>query len=55
MEWFYENNGQQSGPVSREEILRLIMQQRIRPETLVWTPRLGTVGDRHLRPGWFPL
>lgn len=41
MEWFYENNGQQAGPVSREEILRLIMQQRIRPETLVWTPEFG--------------
>lgn len=41
MEWFYENNGQQVGPVSREEILRLIMQQRIKPETLVWTPEFG--------------
>ena len=41
MEWFYENNGQQTGPVSREEILRLIMQQRIRPETLVWTSTFG--------------
>lgn len=41
MEWFYENNGQQAGPVSREEILRLIMQQRIKPETLVWTPEFG--------------
>lgn len=41
MEWFYENNGQQSGPVSRDEILRLIMQQRIRPETLVWTASFG--------------
>ncbi|AHK70284.1 hypothetical protein AD931_09725 [Gluconobacter oxydans] len=43
MEWFYENNGQQAGPVSREEILRLIMQQRIRPETLVWTSEFGDV------------
>jgi len=41
MDWFYESNGQQSGPVSREEILRLIMQQRIRPETLVWNPSFG--------------
>lgn len=41
MEWFYENNGQQVGPVSREEILRLIMQQRIKPETLVWTSEFG--------------
>ncbi|GBR68219.1 DUF4339 domain-containing protein [Gluconobacter kanchanaburiensis] len=43
MEWFYENNGCQAGPVSREEILRLIMQQRIRPDTLVWTPEFGDV------------
>ncbi|EHH67234.1 hypothetical protein GMO_22280 [Gluconobacter morbifer G707] len=42
MEWFYENNGQQIGPVSREEMLRLIMQQRIRPETLVWTASFGS-------------
>ncbi|MBS1026666.1 DUF4339 domain-containing protein [Gluconobacter albidus] len=42
MEWFYDNNGQQAGPVSREEILRLIMQRQIKPETLVWTPEFGS-------------
>ncbi|MCP1235717.1 DUF4339 domain-containing protein [Gluconobacter kondonii] len=41
MEWFYDNNGQQAGPVSREEILRLIMQRQIKPETLVWTSEFG--------------
>ncbi|MBS1074408.1 DUF4339 domain-containing protein [Gluconobacter sp. Dm-73] len=42
MEWFYDNNGQQAGPVSREEILRLIMQRQIKPETLVWTQEFGS-------------
>ncbi|QDH16448.1 DUF4339 domain-containing protein [Swingsia samuiensis] len=41
MEWFYENNGQQIGPVSRDEILQLIVQRRIGLETLVWTSSFG--------------
>ncbi|UMM63604.1 DUF4339 domain-containing protein [Aristophania vespae] len=41
MEWFYEHNGQQMGPVSRAEIIRLIVQHRIKPHTLVWTPDFG--------------
>lgn len=41
MEWFYEDNGRQAGPVSRAEILRLILQKRINPETLVWTAAFG--------------
>lgn len=41
MEWFYEQNGQQVGPVSRAEIIRLIVQRRIHPHTLVWNPDFG--------------
>lgn len=41
MDWFYEQNGQQAGPVSRGEILRLVVQRRILPHTLVWTPAFG--------------
>lgn len=41
MEWFYDDNGRQAGPVSRAEILDLIMQRRIGPQTLVWTPDFG--------------
>lgn len=41
MEWYYEHNGQQAGPVSRAEIIRLILQRRIHPHTLVWTPEFG--------------
>ncbi|WP_018980214.1 DUF4339 domain-containing protein [Saccharibacter floricola] len=41
MEWFYEQNGQQVGPVSRTEVIRLIVQRRIQPHTLVWTPDFG--------------
>ncbi|QDH14779.1 DUF4339 domain-containing protein [Oecophyllibacter saccharovorans] len=41
MEWFYEQNGQPAGPVTRGELLRLIVQRRIQPQTLVWTPSFG--------------
>lgn len=41
MEWFYEQNGQQVGPVSRTEIIRLIVQRRIQPHTLVWAADFG--------------
>ncbi|MDF7673918.1 DUF4339 domain-containing protein [Acetobacteraceae bacterium ESL0709] len=41
MEWYYEHNGQQAGPVSRAEMIRLIVQRRIRPDTLVWTAEFG--------------
>ncbi|MXV44805.1 DUF4339 domain-containing protein [Saccharibacter sp. 17.LH.SD] len=41
MEWFYEQDGQQVGPVSRADIIRLIVQRRIQPHTLVWTPEFG--------------
>lgn len=41
MEWFYEQDGQQVGPVSRTEVIRLIVQRRIHPHTLVWTSEFG--------------
>ncbi len=34
--WFYEVNGERSGPIGRDEIQRLWFTGEIRPETLVW-------------------
>lgn len=45
-EWFYEDHGQQRGPVSREVLLGLVQQGEIGPEHLVWSRGMG---------GWLPL
>lgn len=36
MEWFYSFNGQQTGPVSDEELERLVTAGVVTPDTLVW-------------------
>ncbi|MGJ8652743.1 MAG: DUF975 family protein [Opitutaceae bacterium] len=36
MEWFYEKNGAQSGPVSEEELKGLIASGELQKENLVW-------------------
>lgn len=41
MEWFYEHNGKAVGPVSRPDLIRLIVQRHIHPYTLVWTADFG--------------
>lgn len=41
MQWYYERDGQQVGPVSQTEMVRLIVHRRIRPQTLVWHPAFG--------------
>ncbi|MBA5727584.1 DUF4339 domain-containing protein [Bombella mellum] len=41
MQWYYERDGQQVGPVSQTEMVRLIVHRRIRPQTLVWHPGFG--------------
>lgn len=41
MQWYYERDGQQVGPVSQTEMVRLIIHRRIRPQTLVWHPGFG--------------
>ncbi len=44
-QWFYGENGQQSGPVEDAEFSALVASQRITPATLVW---------REGMPGWIP-
>jgi hypothetical protein len=46
MNWFYEFNGEQKGPVSDEELDRLVAQGVVLPTTLVWRDGL---------PNWTPL
>lgn len=41
MQWYYERDGQQVGPVSQGEMVRLIVHRHIRPQTLVWHPGFG--------------
>lgn len=41
MQWYYERDGQQVGPVSQTEMVRLIVHRRIFPQTLVWHPTFG--------------
>ncbi len=45
-QWFYGENGQQSGPVEDAEFSALIASQRITPATMVW---------REGMPTWVPL
>ncbi|HEV7401379.1 MAG TPA: GYF domain-containing protein, partial [Chthoniobacteraceae bacterium] len=46
MNWFYEYNGEQKGPVSESELDGLIAQGIVLPTTLVWRDGL---------PNWTPL
>ncbi|MBD8898215.1 RDD family protein [Rhodanobacter sp. DHG33] len=40
--WYYaDRNGQQQGPVSREEFLHIIGRERLSPDTLVWREGLA--------------
>lgn len=41
MQWYYERDGQQVGPVSQAEMVRLVVHRHIQPQTLVWHPSLG--------------
>ncbi|WP_168194346.1 DUF4339 domain-containing protein [Formicincola oecophyllae] len=41
VEWFYEKNGQPAGPVTRTDLIKLILLRRIGPQTLVWHPEFG--------------
>ncbi|MCT6854905.1 MAG: DUF4339 domain-containing protein [Bombella apis] len=41
MQWYYERDGQQAGPVSQAELIRLMIQRVITPQTLVWHPAFG--------------
>ncbi len=36
MEWYYENNGAQAGPISEAELKGLFAEGRITPDALVW-------------------
>lgn len=41
MEWFYEKNGAQQGPVSEAELRELLNQGEISPSNLVWKQGMG--------------
>lgn len=36
MDWYYTRNGEQAGPVSDEELSRLVTDGVVKPESLVW-------------------
>ena len=36
MDWYYESEGQQQGPVSRERLIELYREGQVRGTTLVW-------------------
>ena len=44
--WFYEENGQQKGPVDREALERLVREGKIGPERLIWSQGMA---------GWQPV
>lgn len=46
MNWFYESEGQQQGPVSERDLDRLLAEGKITPNTLVWQEGM---------PDWRPL
>src|SRR5947209_5282945 len=41
MNWYYAEGGQQAGPVSEEELLRLAESGRVQSDTLVWNEGLA--------------
>ncbi len=41
MEWYYEDNGQQAGPVSEEEFQNLVNTGTIQASTLVWNSSMA--------------
>lgn len=36
MQWYYANNGQRLGPISQEELIKLVTDGVVRSDTLVW-------------------
>lgn len=46
MNWHYVNQGQQAGPVTEEELLALVREGKVAPDTLVW---------REGMPNWTPF
>jgi len=40
-DWFYELNGRQAGPVSKGELVSLLVAGTITPSTLVWNKKLS--------------
>src|SRR2546426_1527287 len=52
MNWYYAEGAQQAGPVSEEELLRLVASGKIRSDTLVWHEGLANWQPYgQLRPG----
>lgn len=41
MNWFYEKNGTQKGPVSGEELQALLSRQEISDKTMIWREGMG--------------
>jgi hypothetical protein len=34
--WFYEQNGSKKGPIPKDELAKLIIDETIDPDTLIW-------------------
>jgi len=55
-QWYYNESGQQRGPVTVEEIKSLLESRRIHPDTLVWTEGMpdwkaaSAIGEFQLSP-----
>jgi uncharacterized membrane protein YhaH (DUF805 family) len=52
--WYYEQDGNQTGPLARAELIQFIAQGVIRPTTLVWTEGLTNWEDASRHFEFFP-
>ena len=39
-QWYYAAAGEQAGPITEDELVRMLQSGRLRPDTLVWTAEL---------------
>ncbi|MCC6418275.1 MAG: DUF4339 domain-containing protein [Gemmataceae bacterium] len=53
-EWYYAKNGQQLGPVSRDELKQYTSAGQLRPNDLVWTEGMANWAPAQTVPGLFP-
>ncbi|MBN1557370.1 MAG: DUF4339 domain-containing protein, partial [Lentisphaerae bacterium] len=41
MRWYYADKGETRGPVTREDLRRLVREGRVKPNDYVWHPSMG--------------
>ncbi|QDT93664.1 GYF domain-containing protein [Gimesia algae] len=53
-QWYYISNQQETGPVQLSELISLLRQNRIAPDTYVWNPTLPDWVNANTLPELFP-